>query len=53
MIGLGFIAVGLVAVVDYVWVRWGRGFSGYPGVEVVDSEEKSETGGHYTAEIRS
>lgn len=45
MIWLGFLAVGLVAAVDYVWVRWGRGYSGYPGVniedvEVGDDEEK-------------
>lgn len=45
MIWLGFVAVGLVAVVDYVWVRWGRGYSGYPGVvsEGGDDEEKAET----------
>lgn len=44
MIWLGFVAVGLVAIVDYVWMRWGRGCSGYPGVEVVEvgHEEKAE-----------
>lgn len=45
MVWLGFVAVGIVAAVDYVWVRWGRGYNGYPGVdvEVGDDEEKAET----------
>lgn len=29
MVWLGFVAVVLVAAIDYVWVRWGRGFAGY------------------------
>ena len=46
MIWLGFVAVGLVAIVDYVWMRWGRRYSGYPGVEVVEvgDEERPQQG---------
>ncbi|OJJ80838.1 uncharacterized protein ASPGLDRAFT_791322 [Aspergillus glaucus CBS 516.65] len=45
MVWLGFVAFGIVAAVDYAWVRWGRGYNGYPGVdvEVGDDEEKAET----------
>lgn len=55
MVWLAFLAGGLVAIVDYVWVRWGRDYSGYTSsVRNTKDEEdisKVEEGGEVKVEL--
>lgn len=56
MVWLAFLAGGLVAIVDYVWVRWGRDYSGYSSsVGNTEDEEgdisKVEEGGEVKIEL--
>lgn len=56
MVWLAFLAGGLVAIVDYVWVRWGRDYSGYSSsMRNTKDEEKDiskvEEGGEVKVEL--
>ena len=42
MVWLAFLAGGLVAIVDYVWVRWGRDYSGYSSSVKKTNDEKDD-----------